>query len=225
MRQVPAFVLSEVVVRRCGVTVLDGVSAVIGAGTCTAVTGPSGAGKTTLLRLLNRLDDPASGRITYRGVPIDSLDVVTLRRRVGLVAQHPTLLTARVADELRAGNPALDDVSAVALLTRVGLDADFLHRATTGLSGGEAQRVCLARALALDPEVLVADEPTASLDAASAAAVDRIIADLVSRGRTVVMACHDVERLRLADQVLVLRAGQVVEAGPPSQLDYLRSGS
>src|ERR1051326_7128121 len=148
------FALERVTVRRGGTLLLDQVTCQIPAGTCTAVTGPSGSGKTTLLRLLNRLDDPDTGRVYLDGCPLPELDVLALRRRVALVAQAPVLLTGQVLDELRAGQPDLSEQDVAGLLEQVSLPAAMLGRGTAGLSGGEAQRLCLARALAAGPQVL-----------------------------------------------------------------------
>jgi putative ABC transport system ATP-binding protein len=138
------FVLDEVTVIRGRARLLQGVSTQISPGRCTAVVGPSGAGKSTLLRVLNRLEEPTTGRVLLDGAPIAETDVLALRRRVGLVAQRPVLLTTRVTDETRVGRPDLSAPQVGELLERVGLPAGFGDRRTAELSGGEAQRVCLA---------------------------------------------------------------------------------
>jgi putative ABC transport system ATP-binding protein len=217
------FLLESVIAHRGGALVLDGVSASIPAGVCTAVAGPSGAGKTSLLRLLNRLDEPSGGQVVWDGRPLASHDVRVLRRTVSLVAQQPTLLTGTVADELRVGERSLTRKQSVELVGRVGLPAGFLARSTTGLSTGEAQRLCLARALAVRPRVLLLDEPTAALDRASALAIERAIADVVTRGGAVVLVSHHTEQIRrLAGHVLVLDGGRLAESGEPDHVDYLR---
>ena len=204
------FTLDRVTVRRGGTLLLDEVSCHIPAGSCTAVTGPSGAGKTTLLRLLNRLEEPDRGRVCLHGRPLPDLDVLALRRRVALVAQAPVLLTGHVLDELRAGQPGLDRAQAAGLLDQVSLPAAMLTRPTAGLSGGEAQRLCLARALAARPQVLLLDEPTSALDAASARAVEQVAGSFVADGGSVVLISHDPgQTSRIARQVLVLRARQL----------------
>ncbi len=204
------FTLDRVTVRRGGTLLLDKVSCHIPAGSCTAVTGPSGAGKTTLLRLLNRLEEPDSGRVCLHGRPLPDLDVLALRRRVALVAQTPVLLAGDVLDELRAGQPGLDRDQAVGLLDQVSLPAAMLARSTAGLSGGETQRLCLARALAVGPQVLLLDEPTSALDAASARAVERVAGSFVAGGGSVILISHDPgQTSRIARHVLVLHAGQL----------------
>lgn len=216
-----AFTLERVSVRRGGALVLDEVTCQIGSGMATALVGASGAGKTTLLRLLNRLEEPASGVIRLHGEPLQSLDVLELRRRVGLVGQQPVLLTETVLEDLRVGRPELTEDHASTLLERVHLPAAMLTRGTAGLSGGEAQRVCLARALAVGSEVLLLDEPTSALDAASALTVERTIQDLIAGGLTAVLVSHDsVQARRIADQVLVLDAGRLAEQGAADQIAY-----
>ncbi|MGH3327640.1 MAG: ABC transporter ATP-binding protein [Streptomycetales bacterium] len=215
------FRLEQISLRRQGTGLLDRVTADIEAGRCTALTGPSGAGKSTLLRVLVRLEEPTQGVAWYGGRPLRSHDVCRLRRRVALVQQTPLLLTDRICDDLAIGRPDVSE-QAAGLLTRVGLPPEWADRPTAGLSGGEAARVCLARGLALDPEAVLLDEPTAALDPASAAAVEGAVRDLVVRGRLVVMVTHDaVLTRRLADHVIVLDHGRVVESGPPAAVTYL----
>lgn len=187
------FVLDDVTVRRGSAHVLDGVSARIPTGSCTSVIGSSGAGKTTLLRLLNRLEDPDRGRILLDGVPLPMLDVLALRRRVGLIAQRPVLLAEHVHDELRTGRPDLSDDRIGELLAKVGLATSFAARPTNELSGGEAQRVCIARALAVEPEVLLLDEPTSALDEVSAVLIADLARAHAADGGTVVLVSHNLD--------------------------------
>src|SRR5690348_8425370 len=209
------FSLEQVTVRRGGTLLLDQVTCQVPAGTCTALTGPSGSGKTTLLRLLNRLEDPDAGRVCLDGRPLPDLDVPALRRRVALVAQAPVLLTGRVLDELRTGQPGLGEPDAAGLLDQAGLPPAMLGRGTAGLSGGEAQRLCLARALAAGPQVLLLDEPTSALDAASARAIEQLAASFTAAGGTVVLVSHDtVLTCRIAARTLELRAGRLTVTGP-----------
>ncbi|MCO5996481.1 ABC transporter ATP-binding protein [Actinoallomurus rhizosphaericola] len=220
------FVLEAVGVRHGDAVILDGISVTLRSGHCTAIAGPSGAGKSTLLRLLNRMLEPTSGRVLLDGTPLPALDVLALRRRVGLVAQQPTLLTDTVLDDLRVGRPGLTEDEARSLLAETGLPPAFAERPTAGLSGGEAQRVCLARTLALRPEVLLLDEPTSALDRASAAAIEQVVKDLRAAGGTAVLVSHDTAQARrLADDVIVLRAGRLAEHGPPDEVAYLRTAT
>jgi putative ABC transport system ATP-binding protein len=220
----PLFELRAVTVRRPGATLLHEITATLGAASCTAVLGPSGAGKSTLLRLLNRFERPDSGWLGFHGRRIADYDVLALRRRVGLVAQRPVLLAGTVAADVRTGRAELTDDEVVALLDRVGLPAAFLDRGTDGLSGGEAQRVCLARALAVQPEVLLLDEPASSLDPEAVAVVEEAVSGLIRAGQTVVLVSHDAAAARrLATAALVLREGRLVESGPIATLRYLGS--
>jgi putative ABC transport system ATP-binding protein len=217
--------LEDVSVVRGGTTVLAGVSAGFPAGRCTAVAGPSGAGKSTLLRLLDRLLEPTSGRVLFHGRPLPSYDVLEVRRRVGLVQQAPVVLGDTVLADLRTGRPELAPAEAEQLLVRAGLDVS-LDRRTADLSGGEAQRLCLARALAVGPEVLLLDEPTSALDAVAAQAVERVVRALVADGLSAVLVSHDLRQARrLADDVVVLERGRVVEAGPAADSAYLAGAS
>jgi putative ABC transport system ATP-binding protein len=208
-------VVEGVSVVRGGRRVLDGVTASFAAGRCTALVGPSGSGKSTLLRLLDRLEEPTEGRVLLHGQDLRSYDVLALRRRVGLLQQAPVLLAVTVLEDLSVGRPMTAQDAAV-LLTRVGLDGLPLDRDTGSLSGGEAQRLCLARALAVGPEVLLLDEPTSALDAASTERVESAVAGLAGR-RTVVIVSHDHAQLaRLCGDVVSLDAAVPRPAGVPS---------
>jgi putative ABC transport system ATP-binding protein len=176
--------------------IVAGFSAAVPAGKLTVIVGPSGAGKTTLLRLLNRLDDPDAGAVLFNGQDVRSYDVLELRRRIQVVGQVPVTFPGTVADNIR-GDPA-------ALLARVGLHPSLAAREADRLSVGEAQRMCLARSLALEPEVLALDEPTSALDTASKAGIEELIAGLARSGLTVVMVTHDPRHSDLADHVVTV---------------------
>jgi putative ABC transport system ATP-binding protein len=178
-------------------------SARIPADGLTAIVGPSGSGKTTLLRLLNRLDDPDAGEVLLDGRDVRSYDVLDLRRRVQLVGQVPVPFPGSVTDNLGAAAGGEADE----LLARVGLSPAIGSRPADVLSVGEAQRMCLARALARSPDCLVLDEPTSALDTASKGGVERLIRSLADDGLTVVMVTHDP---RQASQV----ADRVIEVSP-----------
>jgi putative ABC transport system ATP-binding protein len=216
------FTLDQVSLVRDGRTILDGVTDHIHEGRATALVGPSGSGKTTLLRMLNRLEEPTGGSIHFRGTDVRSLGVHELRRRVGLLGQHPIMLTASVRDEVAFAKPSLSMGQIEALLQRVGLEDFPLDRSTTDLSGGEQQRLALARALAVEPEVLLLDEPTSALDPRAAEAVDVVVRSLVSDGLTVVLVSHDLNRAAtISDDALVLEQGRVVDRGDPRTVRYI----
>jgi putative ABC transport system ATP-binding protein len=176
----------------------------------TALLGPSGSGKSTLLRLLNRLADPEAGVVRFHGTDVRELDPLELRRRVGLVPQLPAPVPGSVAENVCFG-PRLqgDDVDPEQPVRLAGLDPSFLDRDASRLSVGEQQRVMLARALALEPEVLLLDEPTASLDAAATEAVENALRHLGDV--SLVLVTHDAGQAdRLTQRVIRLAAGRVV---------------
>jgi UDP-glucose/iron transport system ATP-binding protein len=190
--------------------VLSGVSLAIPSG-ATAVLGPSGSGKSTLLRLLNRLADPDEGTVRFHGDDVRELDPLELRRRVGLVPQLPAPVPGSVADNVCFG-PRLhgEDVDPERPLRLAGLDPSFAERDASRLSVGEQQRVMLARALALEPEVLLLDEPTASLDAAAVGAVEDALRNL--HEVSLVLVTHDrAQADRLAERTIELEAGRVTK--------------
>jgi putative ABC transport system ATP-binding protein len=219
----PVFVLDDVEVTRGSgddhVHPLRDISFAIAPARVTVVVGPSGAGKSTLLRLLNRMEEPSAGTVSFHGRALPSYDVLELRRRVGLLMQRPTAFPGTVLDNLRVGAPALTNDEALALLRRVGLAEPFLPRDTAYLSGGEAQRVCLARALAVRPEVLLLDEATSALDPFAADVVERVVRSLAGEVLTVVMVSHDLAQARrLADDLVVVADGRVVAVGPAREV-------
>src|SRR4051794_6335172 len=174
------FRFERVAVRFAATTVLADVDVTIPDGGVTAMAGPSGAGKSTMLRLCNRLILPTTGAVYYRGADVADLDPLALRREVGMVFQHPTLFDGTVLENLRVADPAMSIDAAAAALGHVGLDVDLLDRAGRDLSGGEAQRTCLARPLATRPSVLLMDEPTAMLDLDNAMLLERLARRLVA---------------------------------------------
>jgi len=202
-----------------GTMLVADVSLDLGIGDVVALVGPSGAGKSSLLRLLNRLDEPTAGSVAVHGMDYRTIAPPTLRRAVGLVMQRPALFPGTVADNVRYGprqqGRRLDDATVGSLLERVGL-AGFGERDVAVLSGGEAQRVSVARTLANEPDVLLLDEPTSALDAAARAGVEQLLRDVLagaSTGRRVsaVLVTHDVAQAeRLADRVATMAAGRLV---------------
>ena len=183
-------------------------------GGITCVIGPSGAGKTTLLRLCDRLEVPSAGRVLFRGDDVATLDPLVLRHRVGMVFQRPTLFGGTVGDNLRVAAPTASDAACVAALERAELSPEFLDRPAADLSGGEAQRACLARTFVTEPEVLLMDEPTSSLDAAPRRGLEALARKLADDGAPIVWVTHDLAQAeRLADHVVVLIAGRVVATG------------
>ena len=182
------FAFEDVTVRGDARPRLDGVTATIAGAGITAIAGPSGAGKSTLLRLGNRLEAPDAGVVRYRGEDLAARDVLAHRREVAMVFQQPVLFPGTVADNVRVAAPGAGEDEVAALLERAGLPAAFAGRDADALSGGEAQRACLARALATRPRVLLADEPTSALDPAATAALEALLRGLADEGVPVLLA-------------------------------------
>lgn len=193
-----------------GTVVLGGIDLELPLRGVTALVGPSGSGKSTLLRMCNRLEVPSRGRVLLDGVDLADLDPLRLRRRVGMVFQRPTLFAGTVRDNCRVADPSADDVRCVEVLARCGLDPGLLDRDAGDLSGGEAQRVCIARTLLTDPEVLLADEITSALDPESRRVMERLVRGLADGPMAVLWVTHDLDQARvMADRIVVLDAGRV----------------
>lgn len=200
-------VLDNVRVGVRAVTILDRVSLTLNPGGPTVLVGPNGSGKTTLIRLAAGLMAPSAGRVSW------GANHHTDGQRLAMVFQRPVMLrrsaAANVAYALRNAARRERAAEVAALLGRVGL-AEVGHRPARRLSGGEQQRLALARALARDPEVLLLDEPTASLDPAATKAVEDIIQSVAASGVKVVMATHDLgQARRLASDIVFLLQGRI----------------
>jgi putative ABC transport system ATP-binding protein len=214
------FELERVSLRRDGKVVLDDLSAVLPPG-ASCVAGPSGSGKSTLLRLLNRLADPMSGTVRYLGSDVRERDPLALRREIGLVPQLPALITGTVEDNVRfAAALGERNPDVPRLLDLAGLDVSYATRDAAKLSVGEQQRAMLARALALEPRVLLLDEPTSALDAAARGAVEATLLHLRQRlDVSTVLVTHDLSQARrLAQFVVQLDAGRLVASGAVTEL-------
>ena len=201
----------------------------------TAIIGPSGCGKTTFLRAINRMNDlipgsHASGRLVFDGQNIYSpqVDVVSLRRRVGMVFQKPNPFPKSVFDNVVYGPRLMGlrkkrDLAEIAerSLTRAALwdeVKDRLSENGLGLSGGQQQRLCIARALAVDPEILLMDEPTSALDPRATARIEDLIGEL--RGQyTIIIVTHNMQQAaRVSDYTAFLYEGRLIEFGTTNQL-------
>ncbi|MGB0114134.1 MAG: ATP-binding cassette domain-containing protein [Ilumatobacteraceae bacterium] len=215
-----AFELVGVDAGTLGSPILSGIDLVIPTVGVTVLAGPSGAGKSTLLRLLNRLDDPIAGEVRWRGRCLTEYPPTELRRQVAMVFQRAPIFEGTVADNLRVASSDMTDERGAHVLEHVGLTADLLDQDADTLSGGEAQRMCVARALLTDPVVLLADEPTAALDRAARGTVEDLGRVLADSGVGVVWVSHDTDQLRrLADHVIVLANGAVHAVGELAELD------
>jgi tungstate transport system ATP-binding protein len=205
---------SKVQIRSGEVTILDDISITIDSGAPTLLIGPNGSGKTTFLRAALGLLPASSGTVTWGGHQDSPLN------RRAIVFQRPVMLRRSAAGNIQysldvAGVPRrerhrrMDDV-----LSLVGLKG-IEHRPARRLSGGEQQRIAIARALARDPAVLFLDEPTASLDPAATKAIEDIVHSVSARGVKVIMATHDLgEARRLAGEIVLMHRGRIVETGP-----------
>jgi ABC-type iron transport system FetAB ATPase subunit len=188
---VPRIQTQDLTIARGGRVVLRGIDLEARAGEVTAVVGPSGAGKSSLLRTLVRLDEPAGGRVLIEGRDAAEVDPCTLRRCVGLVTQAPVMLEGDVRANLAYGLEAPEPAALDGAIAAVGLDRSFMGRTARELSGGEAARVALARALTRDPAALLLDEPTAALDREAAASVEALVRALAGRGLAILLVTHD----------------------------------
>ena len=221
-----------------GVLALEDVSFEVPSGQFVAVIGLSGSGKSTLLRCINRLIEPTAGTVMWDGVDVTAAnqeDMRRIRRRIGIVFQHFNLVRrSKVMTNVLAGrlgyvNPALslinrfpasDVAKAVAQLERVGL-AEKANARADELSGGQQQRVGIARALMQDPEMILADEPGASLDPVLAHGIMKYLEDInKTDGITVICSLHFLDLVhRYADRVVALNEGRIVFDGAPTEID------
>jgi putative ABC transport system ATP-binding protein len=183
--------------------------------------GPSGSGKSTLLRLLNGLTSPTTGEIVFHDESIQNLDTIELRKNVGMVFQMPTMINGSVKDNLTLPQNWIKETDSITeseltkILEQVGLNSDFLNKNAKSLSGGEQQRIALARVLLNKPEVLLLDEPTANLDPKLAQKIIELVFELYKEfNLTVVLISHHRQFIKqFAKQVVYLIDGQIVEIG------------
>ena len=228
-----ALIRIEDAVKRYGpVVALDGVSLRVEGGECVALVGESGSGKTTLLRSINRLTELDRGRVLVRGLAVDTLDPVRLRRSIGYVQQDGGLIphwTCAANASLVPGLLGLEDAAGRGRrgLESVGLDPEtFANRYPRELSGGQRQRVAIARAIAAGPDILLMDEPFGALDAITRTeAQDGFIKLRETASVTAVFVTHDMaEALRVATRVAVMRAGRITLEATAGDLVRRASG-
>lgn len=210
-----------------GRSVLKDVNLKVNSGEVFALIGPTGAGKTTLLRLLDLLDVPASGKIYFEGVDVTRSGKrrLEIRRRMSFVQQKPMVFTMSIYDNVacglrwRGGKDETIRKKVDNALELVNL-AEYRNRNAKTLSGGETQRVVIARALVTEPEVLFLDEPTANLDPVSASQVEKALSNIIQRQRvTVIIATHDMSQgQRIAGRIGVLIGGEILQIGSPSEI-------
>ncbi len=207
--------------------VLDGVELVIPRREFMVIVGASGCGKTTLLRLINRLSEPTTGEVSAAGIPVDTVDPIALRRRIGYVFQEVGLFPHMTVEENIGITPRLLGLEAESISERVDellelvrLPLAFKSRFPHELSGGQRQRIGVARALAAKPEIMLMDEPFAALDPLTRDALGqdyRRLHDTLQL--TTLMITHDMlEALTLADRIAVLAEGQIIADGSPQEI-------
>jgi ATP-binding cassette subfamily B protein len=207
--------------------VLHGLDLDIAAGESVALVGETGAGKSTIVKLVARFYDPTAGRVLIDGVPVSDLDLREFRRRLGYVPQEPFLFSGTIRDNIAYGRPDATDAQVEEASRAVGahpfvaeLAGGYLHRVSErgrSLSAGQRQLVCLARALLVDPSILLLDEATANLDLATEARVQRAMG-VVSHGRTTLLIAHRLPTARTADRIVVVDDGGVLESGSHDEL-------
>jgi tungstate transport system ATP-binding protein len=211
-------------------TTLKGVSLSIEKGEILAIIGPTGSGKTTLLRVIDQLDKPASGKVLFDEREVTPRLRTQVRRKISMVLQKPVVFDASVYDNVayplrvRRYNRKAIPEKVNAMLKTVGLDGYQKRNART-LSGGETQKVALARALITDPQVLLLDEPTANLDPASLNAIEEFILRFNrDHGMAIVIATHEMAQgQRLATRIGVMMQGELIQVGKPADIFYAPS--
>jgi len=202
--------------------VLRGLTLKIRSGECIAVVGTSGSGKSTILSLLQRLYEPDTGSVTIGGVDTRLVDVAHLRDQISIVSQQPHLFDASITDNIKYGHPSISDAD-VRCAAKAANAHDFIMSLPAGydthlgenaslISGGQAQRLQIARAFARPSRILVLDECTSSLDVDNQAAVLKVIRG-VKYGRTTIMVTHNLEAMMMCDRILVVHDGELVEQG------------
>nr|WP_295969740.1 phosphate ABC transporter ATP-binding protein [uncultured Bacillus sp.] len=199
-----------------GQTILNDISAKIMDGELITIIGPSGSGKSTFLSLVNRMTDPDSGSLFFKGVSYSEIDVLQLRRKIGIVFQLPTMLSGTVRDNLAVGpslfREQLGEAEIDRLLDQVGLPAGIKNQDARSLSGGQMQRISLARTLANRPEILLLDEVTSSLDPHSTEEIEKLIKEIHKNGKTILWVTHNLTQAKNAGQFTwVFANGKIVE--------------
>jgi putative ABC transport system ATP-binding protein len=210
-----------------GKLLVNDISVEVQQGEVLAVVGPSGAGKSSFLRLLNRLDERTGGTVLLDGQDYSEISPRELRRRVGMVMQMAYLFPGTVAANIAFGpqqrHETITPQQIQALLERVGLPG-YQDRDVSNLSGGEAQRVSLARTLANTPEVLLLDEPTSALDDASERGIEELVLGIIrERQMTCVIVTHDMpQAARISDRTMILESGKLTAIGPTGEVLHAR---
>jgi ABC-type methionine transport system ATPase subunit len=225
----PTITIRELTLYRSGQRVLDRASVSVGAGEIVCLLGPSGSGKSSLLRCINRLTEPPPSAVFVDDQDVTSMDVLSLRRQVGMVFQQVWLMPGTVAENVGYGailqKRPLSPSDITDLLALADLSPDLSHQDSRTLSGGQAQRVAIARSLATEPAMLLLDEPTSALDPAATRHIEETMTKLRrTLGLSILWVTHNAAQAqRVADRIYLLVQGQVVDEGEPTHL--FRPGS
>ncbi|MBH0312322.1 ATP-binding cassette domain-containing protein, partial [Alcaligenes faecalis] len=207
--------------------VLNGVSLNIAAGSMVALIGESGSGKTTLARLIARFFDVSQGSVSIGSVDVRQIGSPVLATQISQIFQDDYLFAGSIADNIRLGKPDATEAELMEAVEQAGV-SEIIARLPEGLnttvgeggarlSGGERQRIAIARALIKNAPILLVDEATAALDAENQAAIAQALARLRGK-RTLIVIAHQLSTVAMADQIVVLENGQIIEQGPPAQL-------
>jgi phosphate transport system ATP-binding protein len=232
-RREKVFSVSDLGVSYSGKTALEGVTIDVHKNTVTAFIGPSGCGKSTFIRCFNRMNDlipsaKVEGQVLYHGADLygGDVDPVEVRRRIGMVFQKPNPFPKSIYDNVAFGprvlgmKDSLDERVETALHDAALWDEvkDRLHESALGLSGGQQQRLCIARALAVEPEVVLMDEPASALDPIATAKIEDLIHELKAK-YTIVIVTHNMQQAaRVSDQTAFFYMGEIVEVGATEQI-------
>ncbi|MDG6994601.1 MAG: ABC transporter ATP-binding protein [Nitrososphaerota archaeon] len=207
--------------------VLKNLNLKIGRGEVVAIVGPTGAGKSSIINLLLRFYDPQEGSIRVDGVDIRKLKFSQLRKNIGLIPQDPFLFSTTIMENIRYAKPEATDGEVLEIAKLVGVD-EFVSRlpegyntvvaeGATNLSMGQKQLICFARAFLSDPRIVIMDEATSGVDPVTELVLQKTLAQMV-KGRTAIIIAHRLSTIRLADRIVALQSGQVVESGPFNEL-------
>ena len=204
--------------------ILKGISAKVMEGELITIIGPSGSGKSTFLSLLNRMTDPDAGKIQFKGQNYSEINVLELRRKIGMVFQLPTMISGTVKENLLIGpklsKQTLTEKEIDHLLEQVALPKAIKDQDARSLSGGQKQRISLARTLANQPDILLLDEVTASLDPNSALEIEELIQTLhTEKGMTILWVSHNLKQAkRVGQYTWVIANGEIIEQGPTEEV-------
>ncbi|MDF1544425.1 MAG: ATP-binding cassette domain-containing protein [bacterium] len=201
-------------------TIVDNFSFQFQQGGSYLIIGPSGAGKSSLLRLFNRLDEPTTGTIRFHDKDQCNYSPCKLRRSIGYLFQTPYLFEGSIIDNIRYADSELSDDDITRLTDMVHLRSNLIHSGSSRLSGGELQRVAMARLLAMSPEVILLDEPTSSLDPTHTETIEELIGEIRRKHSvTVIVVSHDpAQALRIGGDALLMVEGRLIETGPVEQI-------